>query len=156
MHQGARTPFAIGLLVVFVLCGLSACGMSSSTGIEIRDSWMKTPAMTGDMEIGGAGSVAYMQIRNHERQADRLLKVQTDIAQIVELHTMNEENGVMSMRQVDAIDVPAQGEVVLKPGGFHIMLFGIHSELKPGDKATFILQFERAGMIAVEAVVREP
>ena len=42
-----------------------------------------------------------------------------------ELHTHLHENGVMKMRQVESIEVPAKGEVALKPGSFHIMLFEV-------------------------------
>ncbi|PRM90957.1 transporter, partial [Arcobacter cryaerophilus gv. occultus] len=48
-----------------------------------------------------------------------------------ELHTHLHENGVMRMRQVESIAIPAKGEVALKPGSFHVMLFEVR-ELSQG------------------------
>jgi len=62
----------------------------------------------------------------------------------------------MVMYQVPAVDVPAGGEVQLKPGSFHVMLFGLTRDLKEGDTVDVSLQFEKAGTVPVRAVVRKP
>jgi copper(I)-binding protein len=114
-----------------------------------------TPAAGGMGEMGGANGAAYMTIRNTSGEPDRLIKAQSDVAKTVELHTVIQENGVMQMRPVEAIDVPANGEAVLKPGGFHVMLIDLTRDLKPGDKVDVTLQFERAGTLKVPADVRQ-
>ncbi|MFN7151064.1 MAG: copper chaperone PCu(A)C [Microthrixaceae bacterium] len=64
--------------------------------------------------------------------------------------------GMMSMRQVQRIDVPADGTVALEPGGYHVMLLDVQKELVPGDTIEVTLTFERAGEVTVTADVREP
>jgi copper(I)-binding protein len=61
------------------------------------------------------------------------------------------------MRQVEGgIDIPANGQVELKPGGFHVMLIGLTRDLNVGDSVQLTLTFEKAGQIPVTAQVRQP
>ena len=63
-----------------------------------------------------------------------LLKAESDISKVVELHTVNMENGVMKMRQVKSILIKANSSIELKPGSFHIMFIGLKSPLKKDEK----------------------
>jgi periplasmic copper chaperone A len=67
---------------------------------------------------------------------------------------MSKDNGVMRMRELTSgLDIPANGEVVLSPGGYHVMFTGLKQSLKPGDSVKVSLTFEHAGTIAVEFAV---
>jgi hypothetical protein len=66
------------------------------------------------------------------------------------------KDNVMSMSPVEAIEVPANGQVELKPGGYHVMLVGLKQDLKVGDIVKLTLVFEKAGRIDVEAEVKNP
>jgi copper(I)-binding protein len=56
----------------------------------------------------------------------------------------------------NGLEVPAKGEVLLKPGGYHVMLIGMTRDLQVGDTFSLDLQFEKSGTITVEPEVREP
>ncbi len=117
-----------------------------------------TMPMSGNMGMGmgGAMGAVYMTIRNPGSQPDRLVKATTDAAKAVELHTVSQDNsGVMAMHPVDGIDVPANGEATLQPGGFHIMLIGLTRDLNVGEQVTVTLTFAQAGDMTVAATVRE-
>lgn len=92
---------------------------------------------------------AYMTIVNSAATADRLLRAESSVAARVELHTVIKEGDVMRMREVPAIDVPANGKATLAPGGFHVMLMELKAPLKAGDTAAITLVFEKAGRIDV-------
>ena len=96
---------------------------------------------------------AFMIIHNHGASPDRLLTAASEAAARVELHTHLNNNGVMQMREVDAIDVPAGGMAELKPGGFHVMLMGLKKPLKEGESFPLTLTFEKAGSTTVEVKV---
>jgi hypothetical protein len=64
--------------------------------------------------------------------------------------------GMMSMKQVDAVPVPAGETVELKPGGYHVMLIGLTKDLSAGDTLDVTLTFEPGGTVDVSAEVREP
>ena len=59
--------------------------------------------------------------------------------------------GVMKMRQItEGVEIPAGGEVALKPGAYHIMFIGLKAPVKEGDKFSGTLTFEKAGTVTVE------
>lgn len=141
--------------IILAALFLSACAGQAVTktgGIEISAPWARAAAAMPGM--GGANGAAYMVIRNHSAQPDRLLKAESSVAGAVELHKSEMKDGVMSMAPVPAIDVPANGQVELKSGGLHIMLIGLKQDLKPGDQITLTLTFEKAGKIEVKADVK--
>lgn len=76
------------------------------------------------------------------------------VAATVELHTHTNNNGVMEMRQVPQIDIPAKSRVELKPGGLHIMLIGLTRELNVGENAQITLTFEDGSTKTVIASIR--
>ena len=59
------------------------------------------------------------------------------------------------MRRIDKIDVPANGETVLKPGGLHVMLIGLKQDLKVGQIVPVTLTFEDGSKKKIEAPVRK-
>ena len=62
---------------------------------------------------------------------------------MTQLHTHIKDGEVMRMRQVEAIDVPAHGEVALKPGSYHVMFMKLKAPLKKGEKFPLELTFEK-------------
>lgn len=97
-------------------------------------------------------SAAFMVIRNASA-ADRLIAAAGDVAERVELHTHIMEGDIMRMRQVEAVEVPANGAATLQPGSFHVMLIGLAEPLKEGDSFPLTLTFEKAGEVTLEVSV---
>jgi copper(I)-binding protein len=155
---------ALVVIVVLLVGVLVACGAPLGPSIQARDVWSR-PAMVvaesegsseGGMGMAGTGAV-FMTLSNEGREADRLVGGRTDVAEVVEIHESIMEGDVMKMQMLaDGLEIPAQGEVLLKPGGYHVMLIGMKQSLEVGDKFTIDLQFEKSGTITVEPEVREP
>lgn len=95
---------------------------------------------------------AWLTIRNAGGE-DRLVGAESPAAERIELHTHVHEGGVMMMRRVEALNVPAGGEAALEPGGNHLMLFGLKDGLKTGGSFPLTLIFEKAGPVTVEVRV---
>ena len=55
----------------------------------------------------------------------RLVQVQSPVAGVVEIHEMKMDGGVMRMRPIAALELPANRTVELKPGGYHVMLMDL-------------------------------
>ncbi len=85
-------------------------------------------------------SAAFMDITNKGSQS-AVVYAKSPVANIVELHTHINDNGVMRMRKIKQIDLPAKKMVQLKPGGLHVMLLGLNRDLKPGDEIDVTLGF---------------
>ncbi len=96
---------------------------------------------------------AFLTVSNASDVADRLIAVRSDVAERTELHTHLNENGVMRMREVEAIDVPANGAATLAPGGDHVMFMGLKAPLKEGESFPLTLVFEKAGDVTVTVTV---
>ncbi|WP_421222035.1 copper chaperone PCu(A)C [Aeromonas sp. 602293] len=96
----------------------------------------KVEAVDGYVRLlppGTPNTAAFMVLKNDADQSVKLVAAASAAAGRAELHTHLHENGVMKMRQVENIEIPAKGEAVLKPGSLHIMLFevGTLSEQTP-------------------------
>ena len=107
--------------------------------VAIADPWSRA------MPPNAPNGAAYFRVRNRSGEPDRIVSVRTDIAETVELHTHDMEGGMMQMRQVESIEVPAAGEVLLKPHGLHVMLFGLNQPLVDGESFNLTVVFEKAG-----------
>lgn len=126
------------------------------------------PSSSATMDHGGAHAAdaapsavasgvtggAYLTIRNTGSAADQLLRVTTDVADVVELHTTVIDNNVAQMRPIATIDVPANGQVEFKSGSYHLMLVNVKHTLEAGDTVPLTLTFQNVGDIEVRAEVR--
>jgi hypothetical protein len=121
----------------------------------------------GDIEIihpnipqpasSAMAAAGYMGISNAGDEADRLIGVETTVAQSAMLHkTEVNADGVASMAHVEGIDIPANDTVVLESGGYHIMLMGLTQELIEGQMVPGVLIFEKAGRVEMEFAIDPP
>jgi hypothetical protein len=104
---------------------------------------------------GQPNSAAFMGLQNGSASDHALVSAESSASRIVELHTHVEEDGVMKMRQIEKIDIPARGDVLLKPGGLHVMLIDLNEELKEGANVSITLIFEDGSRNEIQAPVRK-
>jgi periplasmic copper chaperone A len=102
--------------------------------LRVFDVWAKTTVP------GGSVSAAYMHIKSAKPL--KLIKAESPIAQTVEIHDMKMKDGVMEMKAVEAIDIPPNKLIDLKPGGLHIMLIKVTKPINKGDTIPMTLTFE--------------
>lgn len=101
-------------------------------------------------------SGGYMTIRNTGSEPDRLVGGSAGFAGMVQIHEMKMEGEVMKMREVEGgLEIPPGGEVVLKPGGYHVMFMKLGEQMKAGEKRKATLEFEKAGTVEVEFAVED-
>ena len=84
-----------------------------------------------------------------------LVKAQSKVAKTVELHTAVHEDGMMKMRQISNMTIPAHGELNLQPGGLHIMLLDVQSALKEGEIVNVVLSTEQGESIDISVPVKK-
>jgi len=132
------------LLLLFAVC------TPALAQVQVREPWVRAsvPHQTA--------SAAYMQLSSP--RAVRLVEVRSPVAGVVEFHTMTMDQGVMRMRAMAGVELPAGRAVELKPGGNHVMLMGLKRQLKVGDSVPLTLVVEGADgkreTIEVKAAVR--
>jgi copper(I)-binding protein len=98
-------------------------------------------------------TAAYFTLHNTGAQPDRLISAACACARKVEAHTMATVDGKMTMRPAGPVTIPAKGEVAFKPGGAHLMVFGLKKPAEAGTTMPMTLTFERAGKVTVPVFV---
>ncbi len=115
--------------------------------IEVADAWAR-PAVPGRTT-----TAAYLTISNHGRGDDVLIGTSSSNGG-AELHSVSLAGGVMRMRRLDRLAVPAGANVKLEPGGTHLMLTELREPLEPGATIELGLRFEKSGERSATARVR--
>lgn len=123
-------PLLSAMFIASIL--ISACSKQDS--IEIKNQWVRASNDGQDV------SAAYMTIVSNEDTC--LITIDSDVADVIEIHSMSMENGVMKMRMLDTLDLIAGKPTELSPGGFHLMLFDLKKPLAAGKEAHFTLHFK--------------
>ncbi len=72
----------------------------------------------------------------------------------IEIHEMATIDGVMKMRRIPSLRIPAGGMLELKPGGMHLMLFRPQRSLPAGSEVLLELKTSD-GEIPVTLAVRD-
>lgn len=111
--------------------------------LVIHQPW--TRATPRGAQIGGG----YLTIENKGGVSDRLIGGSFEDSNAFELHAMSMDGGVMRMRPLGPLEVPAGGSVTLEPSGKHIMFTGLKHGLTKGETIAGTLVFEHAGTVPV-------
>ena len=122
----------------------------AADAVSVSKPWVR--ATVAGQSVAGA----YMDIT--AKDAAALVGAASPVAARAEMHTMTMDGGVMRMRPLAKLELPAGKTVNLKPGGFHVMLIDIRRELKAGDRVplTLTVQDSRGtqSTLRVDAEVR--
>ena len=98
---------------------------------QVEGAWVRSTVP------GQSGTGAFMRITAHEPL--QLVGVQSPVAGVAEVHEMAMEGGVMTMRALPRLELPAHRTVELKPGGYHLMLQDLKQPLAKGSTVPLTL-----------------
>ena len=151
--------------LVAVLAGGLAVGLAALTAsaqhhghYEAGDIQIMEPFATPTPPGAKIGAAYVASMANKGSQADRLLSAHSPAAGRIELHSGEiGADGVMRMRELDDVPLPPKTTLQMGPGqGNHLMLMELARPLKTGDRFPMTLEFERAGKVEVEVLVKVP
>ena len=104
----------------------------------------------------GMNSAIYLSVRNNTSSIDTLYGVETDIAELVEIHeTFRVNKDKMGMRHVNQVEIQPDTKFELRPGSYHIMLIDLYEDAILGKKVNAKLLFKNAGEIKFTAEVKD-
>lgn len=132
-------------LLVSLVLALGATIASAAT-LTARDGWIRPAPPVAQVRAG------YVVIENPGDAEVVLTEAASPDFGAIEIHTMYDDQGTMRMRRVTELRVPAKGQVELKPGGLHLMMFRPKRVLAEGDAVEVMLSGKGARVAATLVV----
>ncbi|MFY9260029.1 MAG: copper chaperone PCu(A)C [Gallionella sp.] len=118
--------------------------------IEILHAWARATAPGQDSAV--------VDLLLSSKQTTTLIGAKSTLSKSVELHTMQENHGVMEMREIKSVQLPAGKVVNFSETGTHLMLIGLKMPLKEGTNVplTLLIQVSEKEVqeIKTEATVK--
>ena len=130
-------------------CVVLAAGTTAHAEVTVKEAWVR--ATVPQQKSTGA----FMTLTSTVDA--KVVAVASPAAKIAEIHETRARDGVMSMRAVDAVELPAGKTVELKPGGLHVMLMALKAPAAQGERVPIVLTIEERGRrstLEVSAEVR--
>lgn len=133
--------------MVLMMCAPGAWSAQSKQ-IAVQQAWVR------EMPPGAGMTAVFMTLNNSGKVAAQLVGAESTQADSVELHGHSHEHGVMRMRSIGQLDLPAGGDTTLAPGGLHLMVMGLKTPLKAKQRFPLVLKFADGSRLNVNATVR--
>jgi periplasmic copper chaperone A len=149
MAVAHRRRNSLVILAIVALLPMLVVAHSYTAGaLKIGHPWSRaTPP-------GAQVAVGFLTIANTGQTDDRLLRLDSPVAERVEIHQMTMAAGMMRMRRLDdGLALAAGKTVTLAPGGYHLMFIRPSRAFVAGDRIKATLVFRDAGKVAVEFAV---
>ena len=141
--------FGLFFISLLFMLGIGVVFAQSMAEMGVTNGWIRATPPNAKM------GAAYLTVINHQDQADALIGASSSLAEVVEIHNVKEENGMLKMYPVDSLEIPAKDMAMLKPGGYHIMLINLKQAPKLGESHTLTLRFRQAPDLVVELPVQQ-
>lgn len=132
-------------LIVALLCAAGPA-LAEVPSVKVEHAWARATA--AGQKVGGV----FLTLTD-TGPADRLVSVTSPIGDALELHETTAEGGVMRMRPVPMLALEAGRTIEFKPGGYHLMVFGLKQKLTEGETFPVTLTFEKAPPVTTVVVV---
>jgi len=147
---GRKIMVLRSITVIYFLLGLFP-GVAGSTDSEIvvRDAWIREAPAISTVLAG------YMTLQNQSDKSQSLTSVSATAFNKVMIHRTEQKDGMAHMTHQEQITIPARGEVVFTPGGYHLMLMHPHRSLRAGDQVTINFTFADKSILSKIFTVRK-
>ena len=136
------------ILVLWFATPALAQAAAPTADVQVTNAYIRT------MPPGRTTTAGFLTIANNSDQSCELTGAMSTLSNRLEFHEHQHTQGMMKMRPVATVVVPAGETVVFEPGGLHIMLFNIDTELAAGEVTQMQLITDQCGSISFDAKVR--
>lgn len=131
------------------LCGLLGAMLFSVSvyagDIQVEGAWARATAPGQD--------TAMVDLAITSAKGATLVSFSSPACKRAEMHSMTHDNGMMKMREVQAIELPAGRRVGLGESGYHLMLIDLQGPLKAGSSVPLTLNIRLADKSTVRVEV---
>ena len=134
-------------ILFFYLWSIATAAFAGN--FQLKDGWIRLlPA--------GVPAAGYFALRNDTRQPAELVGASSPAYGDVMIHMSTEEQGRSTMVHLDKVEVPPGGEVVFRPGSYHLMLIKPSRALRVGERVPVTLTFSTGERITEQFELRSP
>jgi copper(I)-binding protein len=137
------------LALSLVLLALAGCHPGGDGKPSVKHAWVRLAA------VPDRPAAAYFTLEGGHDD-DRLVRIDSAVVDKIELHRGTTEGGVMRMRPMKDVALPAGATVEFAPGGDHAMLFGVDPRIVPGTAIPMLFTFGSGASVEVEAKTVPP
>ena len=134
------------LLVLTLLAG----GSGATAQSQLSWSEGHVNALIPGQEV----SAGYLRITNNGEQDETLVGFASAAAAMVQLHESSMSNGMMSMKHIESIVIPAGDSIQLQPSGLHLMIMGTNKEAFAGESISIDFHFESGAMFTASLPIK--
>lgn len=113
--------------------------------LKISDLRIKAPIP------GQSISAGYMSIKNQTGEEVTIVRVSSRHASKIEMHTHSMHDGMMMMKKLESLSIPANGSVLFEEGGYHLMVFDPAQEAIAEGKMRVVFELSNDYVIPVDA-----
>lgn len=117
---------------------------SALAEVRVSEAWARATAPAQEV------AAAYLTLESSSPA--ELVALASPAAANVEIHEMSMKNGVMKMRMLEKLELPAGKKIRLAPGGLHLMLVDLKAQLKTGDDLELTLKFREGSAITTQKI----
>lgn len=117
------------------------------TGVQVSEAWTRPGAKDGTTAV-------YMELKNTNPHAVVIQSASSPVAETVQLHETKDEEGVTKMREQASWTLEPGQTLVLRPGSFHIMLIGLHSDVTTKDTLALTLTTDKGETLELSLPVK--
>ena len=136
------------IAAVVCLLGLSWLSSALATDVELKAGYIPAAPSSAKVLAG------YMTLHNRTTQPIALTGASSAAFERIELHRSVRQGSMVRMEQLGRIEIPAQGALEFKPGGYHLMLIGPRHPLSPGQAVPVVLQFDNGKTISSQLMAQ--
>jgi copper(I)-binding protein len=133
------------LIIVILLAATSLAGADS--GLQVSEPWIREAPPTSRVLAG------YLTLVNTGDNTVTVTAISSPDFKNAEIHRTVIEEGIARMLAVKQLEVPAGGQLMLEPGGYHLMLFDPMRTLTEGETVTLIIHLDNGNQMSATAPV---
>ena len=138
-------------LFLFVMTlSLCSAAVACAGAISVAEPWIP------EAPPNAKALAAYMTIANTSPGSVSLETASSPDFKMIEIHMTDMSHGMAHMMKHKNLPIGAGTSVVLKPGGYHLMLMEPVRTLRAGDEVRLQLSFDNGETLDVTAIVKKP
>ncbi len=133
-----------GLIAASMLCFNAYAG-----DIQVENAWARATAAGQD--------TAMVDLTIVSAKGATLAGFSSPACRTPQMHSMTHDNGMMKMREVQSVELPAGRRIALNENGYHLMLIGLNAPLVAGQRVPLTLNISSGGKdlkVEVDAEVK--